>query len=200
MLRGAAGAIVIALVGVTTMASASAIRGRFSKTDESAAVTFVSHKTPAENAKRQEAVAPKPVVSKPVAEQSGAPIAPFAPVIAAGQTMLRDSVMALRTDTNVTVSFDLTMIRTRRPEKFEAFLRSTLVQIYGAHADLALAKIPEGGIARQGDLLNELPIKGIHIPASNAWTFDVYPETRPGQDGPLVIRYRVSLNAASAQR
>jgi hypothetical protein len=25
------------------------------------------------------------------------------------------------------------------------------------------------------------------------WSIQLYPETRPGQDGPLVVRYRVSV-------
>jgi hypothetical protein len=85
------------------------------------------------------------------------------------------------------------MIRTRIPAKFERLVRSTLPAVYGPSIDSVLSKIPEGGIARQGDLVSELPTRGVRIPVNAEWTIALYPETRPGQDGPLVIRYRVSV-------
>ena len=92
----------------------------------------------------------------------------------------------------VTLSFDAPMLRTRIPVKFEIFLRSTLHQIYGKAIDSTLAAIPDGAIAAQGDLIAELPTRGIHIPVADGWRLDVFPETRPGQDGPLVVRYRAA--------
>ena len=109
-----------------------------------------------------------------------------------GQSSLPDSVVAIRGDSEVVVSFDLMMIRTRRAQKFEQFVRSTLPQIYGRAATDALSKIPDGGLAAQGELLDELPKKGMRIPGAG-WTIRLFPETRPGQDGPLVVRYRVSV-------
>jgi hypothetical protein len=114
------------------------------------------------------------------------------PVIPAGQSTLPDSVTALRGDTDVVVSFDLMMVRTRRAPKFEQFIRATLPLIYGRPASDALSKIPDGGLVSQGELLDELPKKGLHIPGAG-WTIRLFPETRPGQDGPLVVRYRVSV-------
>ncbi|MFI5228104.1 MAG: hypothetical protein ACHQWU_03480 [Gemmatimonadales bacterium] len=119
---------------------------------------------------------------------------PLSPVIPLGQSTLAAGVVAARTDSSVVVSFDAPMLRTRMPVKFEAFVRRTLPEIYGPSADTALAKLADGGIARQGDLLTELPARGARIPLHDGWTIAVYPETRPGQDGPLVVRYRVSLS------
>ena len=132
---------------------------------------------------------------QPVVRQEGAsqpPVAP-APVLAMGATSLPNGVTAVRTDSDVTVSFDQIMLRTRRPAKFEAFLRETLPTIYGPAVQASLAKIHDGGIASQGELLTELPARGVHIPLDSGWVLEVFPETRPGQDGPLVIRYRAKI-------
>ena len=76
------------------------------------------------------------------------------------------------------------------PEKFERFLRATLPRVYGPAIEPALAAVPFGGLTAQGALLSELPTRGIRVPVGQGWTLDVFPDTRPGQDGPLVIRYR----------
>jgi hypothetical protein len=128
---------------------------------------------------------------QPAAAPRGA--APVNPAIAMGRTDLPDSVVALRGDTDVVVSFDVPMVRTRRPDKFEQFVRTTLPLIYGGAAREALSKIPQGGLASQGDLLAELPRKGMRIPLGYEWAIRLFPETRPGQDGPIVVRYRASV-------
>jgi hypothetical protein len=120
-------------------------------------------------------------------------LAPVSPVVPQGQSTLPDSLMATRADSVITVSFDRTMIRTRNPWKFERLVRSTLPALYGAAADSALSRIPEGGLARQGDLINELPTRGMRIPVAPGWSFTLFPITRPGHDGPLVTQYRVSV-------
>jgi hypothetical protein len=119
--------------------------------------------------------------------------APVSPLVPQGQSSLPDSLLATRADSVITVSFDRTMIRTRNPWKFERLVRSTLPALYGPLADSALARIPEGGLVRQGDLINELPTRGMRIPLAPGWTFTLFPITRPGLDGPLVTQYRVSV-------
>src|SRR5205085_1101482 len=114
-------------------------------------------------------------------------------IVAIGESTLRNGLHASRTDTAVTVSFDTPETRTRIADKFERFVRETLPMIYGAAAETALAKLPIGAIARQGNLVQELPIRGVRIPVSDAMTMVVYPETRAGRDGPLVVRYRVCV-------
>jgi hypothetical protein len=142
---------------------------------------------------------PKPIMT---VKQAGAPMQPvvakaavaaLAPVIAMGQTTLGDGVVATRTESGVTLAFDTPVTRTRTPEKFERFLRATLPSVYGRDVESALATIPLGALTHQGDLLTELPTRGIRVPVKDAGTLVVYPETRPGQDGPLVIRYRTAL-------
>ena len=100
---------------------------------------------------------------------------------------------ATRTDSTITVLFDNETMRTRRAEKFEWVVRSTLPAVFGRPADSLLAAVPQGGIAVQGNLLTELPARGIRFALAGGWTLALWPETRPGRDGPLVVRYRVSV-------
>ena len=113
-----------------------------------------------------------------------------APVVPVGRTALRDTMVAERAGDTVRVSFDLLLSRTRRAEKFEAIVRSTLPQVYGALADSALRALPVGAVARAGDLMTTLPERGFHIPIAGGRTIAVWPETRAGRDGPLVVAYR----------
>jgi hypothetical protein len=99
--------------------------------------------------------------------------------------------MAIRKDSVVTLWFDRALVRTRIPEKFERFVRATLPALYGPVVDSALAKIPAGALASQGDLINDLPTRGMHIPVAPGWTLTLYPIVRAGRDGPLVTQYRV---------
>jgi len=134
-----------------------------------------------------QAVPASPAVAKVASE------APFAPVLAEGQTVLPRGIIAVRNDSVVTLSFDEPMTRTRIPEKFEQLLRTTLPKVYGPAIDTVLSKLPSGNLSNQGNLVSELPTRGIRVPVKDAWTLAVYPETRPGQDGPLVVRYRVMV-------
>ena len=118
---------------------------------------------------------------------SGSVVAPVVPV---GRTSLRDTMVVDRAGDTVRVSFDLVMSRTRRAEKFEAIVRSTLPQVYGATADSALRALPLGSMARAGDLVTTLAERGFHIPLPGGRTIAVWPETRAGRDGPLVVAYR----------
>jgi hypothetical protein len=135
------------------------------------------------------ALAAAPVHAAPT---PAAPVAvrAFEPVIPVGRTTLRDTIVAERTGDTVRVSFDLVLARTRRPEKFEAIMRSTLPQVFGAVADSALQSLPAGAVARAGDLVTSLPERGIRIPLADGRTIAVWPETRAGRDGPLVVAYR----------
>jgi hypothetical protein len=116
------------------------------------------------------------------------------PVLPSGRTVLADSAIVSVTDSLVAVDFDEIMLRTRRPVKFENFVRSTLSAIYGAPVRRALDALPDGAIASQGDLLTELPHTGVRIPLDSGHVMMVWPETRPGEDGPLVIRFRVTVS------
>lgn len=112
------------------------------------------------------------------------------PIIPVGRTALRDTMIAERAGDTVRVRFDLLLTRTRRPEKFEAIVRATLPQVFGAPADSALRALPAGVVARAGDLVTTLPERGFQIPLASGYTIAVWPETRAGRDGPLVVAYR----------
>ena len=124
---------------------------------------------------------------------SGTPIVTarqVALVVPVGRSELRDTMIAERAGDTVRVSFDLLLSRTRRPDKFEAIVRSTLPQVYGASVDSALRALPVGAVARAGDLVTTLPERGFHIPLTDGRSIGVWPVTRAGRDGPLVVAYR----------
>ena len=112
------------------------------------------------------------------------------PVLPIGRTDLSDTVYAVRSPEEVRVIFDTQMGRTRRLDKFELMVRTTLPRIFGAPADSALAAVPYGEFARDGDLINELPTRGITLTLGDSGAIVLWPETRPGRDGPLVVAYR----------
>ena len=118
---------------------------------------------------------------------------PLQPRIAEGRTELRDSVVALRAGNTVTVFFDTPAMRTRRKDKFQQIVRATLPQVYGARLDSLLAAIPAEQLTAGGDLLTELPVRGVQLRLADGATLALWPETRPGRDGPLVVAYRSTL-------
>jgi hypothetical protein len=119
------------------------------------------------------------------------PAAELAAAIGEGRTSLRDGVVAERRGDEVTVRFDTPLARTRRPEKFEAVLRATLPQIYGARVDSALIAMPVGTLVPADGLTTDLPAQGLYVPIPGGPTLRIWPETRPGENGPIVVRYRV---------
>lgn len=119
------------------------------------------------------------------------PAAELAATIGEGRTSFRDGIVAERRGDEVTVHFDTPATRTRRPEKFESILRSTLPLIYGARVDSALVALPAGTLVPAHGLTTDLPTQGLYIPVPGGPTLRIWPETRPGENGPLVVRYRV---------
>ena len=118
---------------------------------------------------------------------------PLLPIVAEGATRLRDSVVAVRRGDSVTVHFDTPRGRTRRAEKFEQIVRATLPAIYGPIVDSVLVHIPSGDLTRGVDLLTDLPTRGLRLPLGAGWALALWPATRPGQDGPLVVMYRAEV-------
>jgi hypothetical protein len=133
--------------------------------------------------------APTTAAVTPAPAERSAP----APIVAEGRTELRDGIVAVRTGDTVAVHFDTPMTRTRRPEKFERIVRATLPEVFGTMADSALAATPAGRIASAGDLLTELPVRGVQLRTGDGDTLTLWPETRPGRDGPLVVTYRAAV-------
>lgn len=203
VLRGGALVVALAVVGTAGLLSAGALRNRAAKRGTPAPIVTIAESSPAKDSGTSAAAANGPNTSAtvptnvPVAQQGELARrdgAPASPVIAMGQTSLGNGVTAVRDDSTVTLAFDTPDIRTRMPDKFERFIRTTLPRIYGAAADSALAALPMGNIvSSQKVLLYDLPTRGIHIALHAGWSIALYPETRAGQDGPLVVRYRASV-------
>ncbi len=114
------------------------------------------------------------------------------PVIPEGRRDLNPAMFAERVGDTVVVHFDTRDTRTRRAEKFERTVRQTLPAVYGPLADSMLARVPEGTLASGGDLLADLPTRGIRLVAPNGSALMLHPQIRPGRDGPLVVSYRVT--------
>lgn len=128
----------------------------------------------------------------------GGATAPLSIRIREGRSDLPDSLIAERAGDSVVVDFDTPLTRTRRRDKFESVVRRTLPLVFSAPIDSVLRTIPDGGIVGGVDLLTELPKRGVHLRVADGWTLDLWPETRPGQDGPLVVSYwaRVARDGA----
>lgn len=212
MLRGSAVAIVIATLGAAGALGATAIRGRSTARDAAKPLEVVANtalvvpaKASAETRVAIGRAVPQgepthALQAPPASLASSATPAPSAPsaaelrsILPQGESPLGEGVVAQRGDSEVVVSFDTPDLRTRTPEKFEHFVRTTLPQVYGPRADSALTKIPDGALTKQGNLITELPIRGVRVPLNDGSAIVLYPETRPGRDGPLVIRYRATI-------
>ena len=122
-----------------------------------------------------------------------AAVPPLKPVVAEGRTALREGIVAVRTGDTVAVHFDTPFIRTRQPQKFEQLVRSTLPAIYGAPVDSLLATVAVGELIRGVDPIAQTATHGVYLPLADGWSLALWPETRPGRDGPLIITYRAAL-------
>jgi len=189
--RGAAATLVLGVIAAVGIAGATAIRSWIgtkaqeapSSGDVSASgsePTGADSTTGVVDASAQAATLTNPATPRKA-------VAPLVPV---GNTELPDTMVAERTGDTVRVRFDLALKRTRRADKFEVIMRSTLPQVYGAPADSALRALPFGAVARAGDLTTTLPEDGLRIPLAGGRAIAVWPETRMGRDGPLVVGYR----------
>jgi hypothetical protein len=134
-------------------------------------------------AARPDTAAPRPAVSTP-------PAPVLRPVIPLGRTDLPGSLYAERRADTVVVHFDTSPARTRRADKFEAIVRQTLRSVYGAVADTLLAAVPAGQLVMHNELLTTLPSRGLHLTSAGGARLQLWPETRPGRDGLLVVAYR----------
>jgi hypothetical protein len=135
--------------------------------------------------------APAPTSPVPAAPAPATPR--LGPIVAHGRTDLGDSLFAERRGETVIVHFDTSPARTRRADKFEAIVRQTLHGVYGAIADTLLAQVPDGKLAMPKELLTTLPKRGIHLTGPHGVRIALWPETRLGRDGPLVVAYRTTV-------
>jgi hypothetical protein len=144
------------------------------------------------------APAPQPSAArprKPAVKPAPTPNAnvPLEPLVAPGRTEVGDGLYIERAGETVTVHFDTPETRTRRRDKFERVVRRTLPEIYGSAAEALLSSIPEGSLVDPVDLVTEIAERGVKLDAGDGWKVSLWPETRPGQDGPLVVSYRVAV-------
>ena len=116
-----------------------------------------------------------------------------APLIAEGRTDLGDGLFAVRDGNSVTVHFDTPETRTRRRDKFEHIVRTTLPRVFGALADSVLDHLPSGEVVPPPEMPADLTGRGIRLALPDGRAITLWPETRPGRDGPLVVSYRASI-------
>lgn len=137
--------------------------------------------------------------AQPAARAASAPRAPrLEPSIAEGRRELWevDSVFAVREGLQVTVHFDTDTLRTRFDRKFERIVRATLPLVFGAGVRQALDSVPAGTFVQGGDLLTELPTRGITLALSApGQALTVWPITRAGRDGLIVVAYRAATSS-----
>jgi hypothetical protein len=144
-------------------------------------------------------VIPNPATSQPDSSTShpavSTPAVPvLRPIIPLGRTDLPDSLYAERRADTVVVHFDTSPARTRRADKFEAIVRQTLRAVYGPVADTLLTAVPSGRLVLPNELLTTLPSRGIRLTSAAGARIQLWPETRPGRDGLLVVAYRTVVD------
>jgi hypothetical protein len=118
---------------------------------------------------------------------------PLKPIVAEGRTALRDGLVAVRRGDTVAVHFDTPLLRTRQPDKFEQVVRATLPAIYGAAVESVLATVGVGELIRGVDPTASSATHGVYLPLAAGSRLALWPETRPGRDGPLIVTYRTAL-------
>lgn len=167
---------------------------------EIASPSIDSAKAPTVVASADSVTAPTPAKKEPAAAPAATKVAakktttkPLAPLVAPGRTDVGDGLYIEREGEIVTVHFDTPGTRTRRRDKFERVVRRTLPEVYGAAAEALLSSIPEGSLVEPVDLVTEIAEKGVELDVGDGWKVALWPETRPGQDGPLVVSYRVAV-------
>ena len=128
-----------------------------------------------------------------VVDSTPAPTPLIGPIIPQGRTDLPDSLFAVRRGDTVVVNFDTGPARTRRADKFDVLVRQTLHTVYGAVADTLLAAVPIGKLVTASELVTALPKRGIHLQGAHGPRLALWPVTRPGRDGLLVVAYRTLI-------
>jgi hypothetical protein len=161
------------------------------------AAPVIQQGVPAIDSTAHASVAPAPSTSSGAIVDSVPAKAPAAPTLVSilpqGRSEMPDSVFAVRTGDTIAVHFDTSPLRTRRADKFDGIVRQTLHAVYGAAADSALSAVPAGRLAAPNELVTKLPSRGVHLATPSGARLVLWPETRPGRDGPLVVGYRVTI-------
>ena len=207
-LLGLSGVVAMGLIGVYVIGASAASAFRAHPSPDSTQVVprasvVASSVREAREVTLQGVAAPVPApASASASAPASAPASrsPVALIVREGRTTFPDSIIAERGGDSVIVDFDTPAARTRRRDKFEDVVRRTLPLVYGATVDSVLRTIPTGGIVGGVELLTDLPRRGAHLKVAAGWTLDLWPETRPGKDGPLVVGYRARMTKDGSLR
>lgn len=205
-------ASVIGIIGIAGAAGAITLRGNSSAGVSQTSAGNVSlqqegraTKTAATRPRTPRPLAPTPArtVSEPEAMATATVPTPATPValpplkgaslLGQGRTTLTDSIYAIRTGDSVVVNFDTHGNRTRRADKFEQMLRTTLPLVYGRRIASSLDSVPTGQLLPSRDIIGELTSQGVHLTLDNGLRISLWPQTRPSADGLLVVAYRVVM-------
>jgi hypothetical protein len=201
VMRGGIAAAVVGVVVVAGVAGAGALRSsRAATVEPGVAMQAASMTGPATDGPERPAPAPdsllvaagvrtdsglKAVEPGTPPEQPMADADILAPTVPEGRTDLGGGVFAERFGDTVVVHFDTPQSRTRHAEKFAGVVRATLPRVYGSAARSLLAAAPSETFGRPVSELTDAA-HPLHVGAMTLWG-----ETREGQDGPLMVSYRV---------
>src|SRR5260370_41568123 len=129
-----------------------------------------------------------PVIPAPATPLVSAPKA--ASLLGQGRTTLTDSIYAVRSGDSVLVNFDTHGNRTRRADKFEQMLRTTLPLVYGRRVTSSLGSGPTRALLPSTDVVGELTSQGVHLTPDNCVEISLLPQTRPSPGGPTFVAHR----------
>ena len=149
--------------------------------------------TPADSAASMKAASATKAAPEATPASGTKPAHALALKVPLGRTGLRDSMFVERAGDSAVVHFDTELARTRLRDKFEATVRATLPVLYGAAVDSMFAALPDGAITGGRDLVSEVAVRGVRLPVPSGGTLELWPVTRPGRDGPLVVGYRARV-------
>ena len=124
---------------------------------------------------------PAPVVARP-ATRAGF-------VLVEGRTQLTDSITATRTGDSVVVNFDAYGFRTRRSDKLENTLRTTLPLVFGKTATASVDTMSAGSLVTEHDVVGDLAKNGMRVKLDNGAIAHIRVLTRSVSDGPIAIGY-----------
>ena len=189
-----------AVVAIVIVAGVSALRnrngdgvtttsgGNVATTPETTAAPRPAEVTASQAARIPDAATPTPTAP------AAAPVAlSRAFVVVEGRTALSNGIFAVRAGDSVVVNFDSQGFRTRRADKFEETVRSTLPMIYGRGATAHLDTVPRGALVRSRDVIGELQSSGAGITLDNGTRILLRAVTRVGRDGPLAVAYVTTI-------
>ncbi len=204
-------ASVVAILGVAGAGAASTLRNNRTAETTSEGTVSVAEKQPAAAEGKRATVSTEapavlqstpPVVSAPASDSAPAPATttPQAPVVgktgfvlSEGQTQLTDSIYAIRAGDSVLVNFDRYGYRTRRSDKFEASLRTTLPLIYGRSVTTFIDSLLPGQLVTERDVIGALATSGMLVILDNGAEVRIRVLTRVGSDGPLAVGYLTTI-------